>query len=472
MSNTLEPKFFSSMSNEFAGANFGDLRLTRRLMDMSDGIAQDPKETLPKLLGEGAGIEGGYRFLRNPRVNLESILASHFEQTVLRAKLEKEVLVLHDTTEFKFPSKRKGLGLLSGSRSAGDGFYGHFSLVVGSCLHRPVGVVAVEPMIKLKKKGYQSPSKTRQDPTRKSLRWMRGIVASESRLGFAAKPIHVMDREADFFELLSELKDSSGRCVIRVCRDRLVTDENLEEGVSLYSSLESAPVKLQREVRVGTRAQSPLPQNRKDYPARQQRTAMLSATAARVELIRGHHHGARLNKTVTLNVVHVFESNPPEGTEPIDWKLLTTESTNTPADIEKVIDIYRARWLIEEYFKAIKTGCAFEERQLESKDTIFNALAIFIPIAWRMLLLRAEARQRPLTPATVVLTPTQISVLRAVSKTPIPENPTVAEAISAVARLGGHLKQNGPPGWKILGKGLTELLTLEKGWLAKERCDQ
>ncbi len=45
------------MSNQFAGVNFGDLRLTRRLMDMSDGIAQDPKETLLKILGEGAGSE-------------------------------------------------------------------------------------------------------------------------------------------------------------------------------------------------------------------------------------------------------------------------------------------------------------------------------------------------------------------------------------------------------------------------------
>ena len=43
----------------------------------------------------------------------------------------------------------------------------------------------------------------------------------------------------------------------------------------------------------------------------------------------------------------------------------------------------------------------------------------------------------------------------------------------AVARLAGHLKRNGPPGWLLLAKGYWELLVLERGWLAREaagRC--
>ena len=134
MSNIVEAKYFSCISKEVSGADFGDFRLTKRLMEMSDAISVDPAETLPKILGHGAGIEGGYRFLRNSRVNFESIIGSHYQQTALRAQLEKDVLVLHDTTEFKFPSKRKGLGMLTGSRSVGDGFYAHFSLAVGGDL--------------------------------------------------------------------------------------------------------------------------------------------------------------------------------------------------------------------------------------------------------------------------------------------------------------------------------------------------
>lgn len=43
------------------------------------------------------------------------------------------------------------------------------------------------------------------------------------------------------------------------------------------------------------------------------------------------------------------------------------------------MDAYRARWVIEEFFKALKTGCNFERRQLESFQSLRIALAIFLP---------------------------------------------------------------------------------------------
>jgi hypothetical protein len=281
-----------------------------------------------------------------------------------------------------------------------------------------------------------------------------------------------MDREADCFELLSQMKDSQSQFVIRVCRDRLIQDDKSQQGIGLFQSLQTAEVKIQREVPLGRREKNLLPRSRKAHPPRQQRMATLNITASKVELMRTHHNDSALNKTIPLNIIHVFESNPPPGEQAVDWKLFTTESIDSLEQIESIVDIYRCRWLIEEYFKAVKSGCSFENRQLETKDTILNALGIFIPIAWRMLLLRTEARQRPQSPAYIALTPTQISVLKAVSKVALSPLPNVSEAIIAVAALGGHLKQNGPPGWKILSKGFTELLTLEKGWIAKERCDQ
>ena len=37
---------------------------------------------------------------------------------------------------------------------------------------------------------------------------------------------------------------------------------------------------------------------------------------------------------------------------------------------------------------------------------------------------------------------------------PLPSSPTVADIMAAIARLGGHNKSNGPPGWKLLWRGL------------------
>jgi hypothetical protein len=104
-----------------------------------------------------------------------------------------------------------------------------------------------------------------------------------------------------------------------------------------------------------------------------------------------------------------------------------------------------------------------------------NALAIFAPVAWRLLLLRHLARTDDKAPATIALTPKQLVVLRAVARRPLPARPTAKDAMLAVASLGGHLRSNGDPGWLVLGRGLHDLLLLELGWRAREeaaRSDQ
>jgi hypothetical protein len=178
-----------------------------------------------------------------------------------------------------------------------------------------------------------------------------------------------------------------------------------------------------------------------------------------------------LPETIRVNFVHVREIDTNGSEPPVDWMLATTEPIDSVADIERVVDIYRSRWVIEEYFKALKTGCGYEQRQLESEQTLSNALALFVPIAWQLLLLRSLSRESEEAPATEALTETQLSVLAAFSKK-LPPKPTVRQAMLAIAGLGGHIKNNGEPGWLVLGRGFQFLLTLEQGWNASKRSDQ
>jgi hypothetical protein len=46
----------------------------------------------------------------------------------------------------------------------------------------------------------------------------------------------------------------------------------------------------------------------------------------------------------------------------------------------------------------------------------------------------------------------------------LPAKPTVREALYALAGLGGHLKNNGDPGWRTLSKGWRKLLAYEAGY--------
>jgi hypothetical protein len=161
----------------------------------------------------------------------------------------------------------------------------------------------------------------------------------------------------------------------------------------------------------------------------------------------------------------VWEPKPPKGEDALEWILFTTEAVDTPEQLHAVVDNYQSRWVIEEFFKALKTGCAFEKRQLESFHALSNALAVFSVVAWRMLLARSVARAQPHAGAGTVLTKTQLRLVQHKLKlTKLPA--TAREAAFAVARLGGHLKRNGDPGWLTLGRGFERLIFLEAGWHA------
>jgi hypothetical protein len=152
--------------------------------------------------------------------------------------------------------------------------------------------------------------------------------------------------------------------------------------------------------------------------------------------------------------------------------LLTSDAVETVADATAVVDHYRARWLIEDYFKALKTGCAFEQRQLMTFEGLVRALAMFIPMAWHLLVLRHLGRADASVPVTRCVDREQLRLLRKLlhqRRYRLPQRPTVRDVMLGIAALGGHITNNGPPGWIVLGRGLTRLLDAEVGWrLARE----
>jgi hypothetical protein len=163
----------------------------------------------------------------------------------------------------------------------------------------------------------------------------------------------------------------------------------------------------------------------------------------------------------------MFEPQPPPGDVPIEWMLFTSDAVHTVDDATAIVDHYRARWLIEDYFKALKTGCAFEKRQLTTFDGLVRALAMFIPMAWHLLVLRHLGRADSPLPVTRCLDREQLRLLRkllARRRYQLPSRPVIRDVMLGIAALGGHIANNGPPGWIVLGRGLTRLLDAEVGW--------
>jgi hypothetical protein len=267
-----------------------------------------------------------------------------------------------------------------------------------------------------------------------------------------------MDREADIYRLEAALVEKTAEFVIRASH----LDRKLVGGGTLDDATQDVRTRLKRDVPLSER-KATTRSSRSKQPPRPARTAELSIGATTIIVPRSWPTKVAAAPELVLNVVHVWEPDPPTGEAPVAWTLLTTLPIATTHDLAFIVDLYRRRWLIEELFKALKTGCQFEKLQLESANALLNALAIMLPIAAGLLALRHIARARPTARAEDVLSELQIKILRIHEHTRNMSLATAADAMLAVARLGGHIKNNGDPGWIVLGRGYEDLRTYEAG---------
>lgn len=463
---------YLGLSQEMAKAQFGDVRLSKRLGKIVEKISKASDLSFPEALGSSSELEGFYRFLRNSKIDVFGILEPHFEATISRIGIAREILVVHDTTEFKFSGQqqRKDLGWVKATKKQGiqeQGFFGHFALAVCAQTEQALGVLGYESInrthspIGTRRTHYQQTRKRNKE----SDRWLRQIDEVESRLN-NGQAIHVLDREGDMYALLSQMQQQGRRFVIRVSHNRKLDDsEDIKE--NLFSIVESSKSLCTREVFLNERkAVSKSKKTIGRHPARNSRMAELSLSSTKVVLQKPNRVSGDYPEIMKLNVVRVWEEGPPDNEPAVEWKLFTSEEVDTPEQLEKVVDIYRNRWQIEEYFKVLKTGCKYESRQLESYQTLENGLAILAPVAWRIFRLKQLSRSNPNAPAQVLFTPTQLKILRNQYKGHIPDDLTLDSAINALASIAGHHKSNGPPGWQILWRGYRQILILESFWLS------
>ena len=109
--------------------------------------------------------------------------------------------------------------------------------------------------------------------------------------------------------------------------------------------------------------------------------------------------------------VRVLEKTPPEGKEPLDWLLLTTEGDPTKQNALRIAEWYEKRWLIEEYFSALKTGTRIKDRKLNAADDLRRCLAFDAITACTVMSVERLARSAPDTPAKTVVHDDEIHVL-------------------------------------------------------------
>ena len=337
-----------SLSAEMAVGDLGDVRLNARRDRLIAALEQHPDVSFPEACGGASDVEACYRFLRNPRISLETVIEPHLVATRARCQALGTVLVIHDTTEMSFAGEEPRAGL-SRQSPRRQGFWVHAALAVSAeGLRTPLGLVSLLPLVHPSPcAGNPAPVSARafpRDPAKESRRWADGVAAVRARAS-AEIAVHLMDREGDSYELLATLITHRDRFVIRLRHDRRVVADPDGPGQHPPCRVSDGPrpvggapgVVLSPRA-VGHRS----PAARRRHPSRPGRPATLRFAARPVVLHRPAGLGAaEPSDPRGPGGARMREVDPPPGEEPVDWQLVTTEPIDTVDDVLRIVDWFQ-----------------------------------------------------------------------------------------------------------------------------------
>jgi len=402
------------------------------------------------------------RFLRNGAVTAPE-MARHAGSLTAHRVAGREVVAIQDTSELVLGGRQ--------ARAAGYGVVGKGGATHGLLLHPVLAVEAgtgallglVSMQVWNRADGEVTPRRKRATAAKESQRWIDGARQAGEVLAPAAGITVVSDRESDFYELFAK-RPANVDLIVRACQNRRIEapTQAPEDGL-LFSFIDRLPEQGWFAVTIPA------------APGRKARAAELAVRWARVALRKPLHGAApALPATVAVTLVEVREtSTPPAGSEPVHWRLLTTHTVDTLAQARRVIDLYRRRWIIEEFFRTLKTaGFDIEAADIGEPQAMINlvAAATIAAVTVKQLVQARDGNtDQRLTDA---FDPDDQPILEAVSarlagKTARQRNPhpkgSLAFAAWVIARLGGWTGYYGKPGPQVMRRGLQDFRAIKYG---------
>ena len=394
--------------------------------------------------GSRAGEIRITRFLRNAHVSVAEMVSV----AVARAAglvSGRHVLAIQDTTSLRDDGRSSGLVL-------------HPTIAVDAADGALLGLVHAELL--RRGGGAKATRKTRPVAEKQSQRWLNGMAAAGELAAHGAACVTVIaDREGDIYEEFAG-KPAGVELLIRAAQDRRLSD-----GRMLFAGTADVP-------ELGRLTVS-LPA----APGRSAREACLALRACRIAIARPQRPAkiaATLPAEIALTLVEAREIDPPAGTAPAHWRLLTTHAVAGRADAERIVGFYRRRWTIEQLFRVMKTkGFDIEAVRITDPAPFEKLAAATLVAAVQVLQLVQERDGRAQRPLADVFDPADIPAMEAVcatleGKTERQKNPhpraSLAYAAWVCARLGGWTGYYGKPGPIVILNGFHRFKAINHGW--------
>ena len=445
---------------QFGQCDLKDERRTQRLVDIAANTLTHPSGSLPEQTADAADLKAAYRLFGCEDVAFEDIVGPHWAQT--RRRPPGVYLVLNDTTEVDFGIRRKLRGMGPTGNGGGWGFLLHSALLVSGEGEAIFGLAG-------QKIRYRKPAPKKENSTQRLKRDRESVLWGQviDQVGPAAEGVrwvHVMDRGADNFEVYCHCRQQQADWVVRVTQKQRAAIVPDGQTMSLKRYLQTLSSCGDYELRLRARAAQPKRGHKPARKAQPARTAKVEVRFGPLRIPFPKQKSPYLKGLqpvpIAMWVVHAFEVDPPKDVEQVEWILLTSLPVAGFDEAWRILEYYEKRWLIEEYHKALKTGCRVESRQLQSKEGLERITALLSVVAVRLLQLKSAARTNPACPARNLVPLHWIKMLLAARKrSKLTLAMTIREFYREVAKLGGFLgrKSDGEPGWITIWRGWQKL---------------
>lgn len=297
---------------------------------------------------------------------------------------------------------------------------------------------------------------------KESQKWLNGARRAGEVLSKASRITVVSDRESDLYEDFA-CRPQNVHVLIRASSNR-----NLANGEKLFAH--AAALAEAGRVTV-TIAASP------GRPVRDAKLALRFGSVSIKRPERGMPTAdlKQLPESVNLHLVDIREIDAPKGIEPIHWLLLTSHVIEAFGQARQMLDFYRKRWIIEEFFRTLKSaGFRIEDAKMSDPSAFMN-LAALAAIAAVTVTQMVRARDNPAGQAlSDAFDPDDKPLLVALCKNYEGDKPTVRQknphppdtlafATWVIARLGAWTGYYSKPGSATLARGLQKYHAIKYG---------
>ena len=432
-------KLHNWVRKQWKNVSFGDHRLNSRAEVIAQACARHPDRSIPKRFQDWASTKAAYRFLNSEKVCHRKIQQPHYANVRQEAvNSQTPILFIQDGSELLFNSHRYTFGLGPTADACGNGLLFH------SCLAaRYHGQDSPPEVLGLAHQtAWVRPENGEKSEFKESAVWLNAL----KEIGLPPKErewITIGDRGSDIHHFLSGACEQGWKFVVRAKHNRHIQVKG--ESKRLFPWVRSLTGKVSRTILVRARGE--------EFSGE----VTLSISWGKAKIKPPASSSAQWEEEMSFIRVHAPE-NPK-----IEWVLISNIGIDEAEDAIRLVELYRQRWLIEEYHKCLKTGCRIELSQLQQGRRIINLLGILGVIATQLLALKEKGRLEPSGDAGKVVAKDMYQVVCRHFKL---SKPTIREFWRCVARLGGFLARNsdGDPGWQAIWSGMSRINDMLLGY--------